>query len=162
MGADQALELRPLVGGQSNDVEVVFVDHLHRVHDLGVDIEINKLRLLIVVVVSIAEPFLDLQPVLERDLLEELVDQLKASHLVAMGALLASKTSCCIAVCSSNIILIIMTLVILRHLQVNRIEDVPLHETLAKFSSIFPDDIDELIVVIIECHFRVATPRCFK
>ena len=84
------MELRPLVGGQSNDVEVVLVYYLHGVHDLGVDIEINELRLLIVVAVSVAEPFLDLQPVLERDLLKELVYQLEASHLVAMGALLAS------------------------------------------------------------------------
>jgi hypothetical protein len=58
LSTDQPLKLRPLVGGQSNDIEVVLVDHLHRIHDFRVDIQVDEFRLLIVIVVSVAKPFL--------------------------------------------------------------------------------------------------------
>jgi hypothetical protein len=78
----QALQLGPLIGGQSNGVVVVFIHYLHPIVDPGTHVQVDQFSLLEMEVVSDVEASLNFEPVLQGDLVEYLVDQFKASHLV--------------------------------------------------------------------------------
>ena len=64
--------------------------------------------------------------------------------------------------CSSYIVLIVMTLIILRHLQVNSVKDISLHKTIAEFASIISYNVHNIVLLIIKGQFRMTTPRRFE
>jgi len=72
MEANEPLHLRLLIRGQHHQVQILLVDNLDSIRYLGVDIEVNELRLLVVVGMGLAQRPLNFKPVLECDMVKNL------------------------------------------------------------------------------------------
>lgn len=65
--ADEAQELRLLVGREGDEGEVVLIDNLHRINYFGIDVEVDEVGLREVAVAQLGEVVLDFKPILDAD-----------------------------------------------------------------------------------------------
>ena len=140
---DESLHLRLLVGSEHYQVQVLFIDHLHCVWNFGVDIKVNKLWLLIVIRVRLAQGSLNFKPILQSDVVKYFEDQFESAHLRSVRGVLVRHMWA----------LILVDLVIVVHfiswdLKSYGIENVLIHESFTNQSAVFSEDTFELRVTV--------------
>lgn len=153
MRADQSQKLRALVRGQSDHVVVVLVDDLDGVEDLGVNIQVDQVGVREVAAIEVRQASLDLEPVLDADLVEQLEDQLEAALQVALG-----ETAVAVLRGSDQVAtLILVTLsIILRDLELDGVQYVLLHEILLDLLRVLSDNLLQLLLIIRRKHSRLS------
>jgi len=156
---DDALQLRLLVGGEGDQVVIVLVHYLHRVKNLGVEVDVDQLRGLVVVVVLDSEVTLNFEPILDGYKIEYFNDEFEPPHLSTLRGTVSISFA-------PNLVFVVTNLLLLRILQVKSVVDVLLHELFADQAGVFPYQVCECLLVelllLTECHFLVLITSYFK